>query len=212
MPASSERILLSLKARGPQSTQVLATQLGISLPGMRKHLTALARDGLVESGFVSAGVGRPKRVWSLTGAAGARFPDTHAFLTVELLGAARAAFGEAGIERLISHREADARRRYQAALADCARLEDKLARLARLRSDEGYMAETSRDADGAHLLVENHCPICAAARACQGFCRSELALFAAVLGPDVRIERTDHILAGARRCAYRVTTAPEGTR
>ena len=26
-----------------------------------------------------------------------------------------------------------------------------------------------------------------------------------VLGPDVTVERTDHILAGARRCAYRIT-------
>ncbi|MES2724598.1 MAG: MarR family transcriptional regulator, partial [Pseudomonadota bacterium] len=54
------------------------------------------------------------------------------------------------------------------------------------------------------LLVENHCPICAAAAACQGFCRAELMVFRAVLGPGVHIERTDHILAGARRCAYRI--------
>ena len=29
--------------------------------------------------------------------------------------------------------------------------------------------------------------------------------FQAALGPDVAVERTDHILAGARRCAYRIT-------
>jgi predicted ArsR family transcriptional regulator len=54
------------------------------------------------------------------------------------------------------------------------------------------------------LFVENHCPICAAAAACQGLCRSELAVFRAVLGADVTVERIDHILAGARRCAYRI--------
>jgi predicted ArsR family transcriptional regulator len=37
-----------------------------------------------------------------------------------------------------------------------------------------------------------------------GLCRSELAIFRAVLGADVTVERTDHILAGARRCAYRI--------
>ena len=52
------------------------------------------------------------------------------------------------------------------------------------------------------MLVENHCPICAAATACQGLCRDELALFQKVLGPNVEVERTEHILAGARRCAY----------
>jgi predicted ArsR family transcriptional regulator len=32
-----------------------------------------------------------------------------------------------------------------------------------------------------------------------------LGLFRAVLGPKVRVERTDHILAGASRCAYIIT-------
>ncbi len=69
------------------------------------------------------------------------------------------------------------------------------------------MADWSPDPGGGFLFVENHCPICAAAAACQGFCRAELMVFRAVLGPDVAIERTDHILAGARRCAYRITQA-----
>jgi predicted ArsR family transcriptional regulator len=53
--------------------------------------------------------------------------------------------------------------------------------------------------------MENHCPICAAATLCQSFCRSELEIFQDVLGPGARVERTDHILAGARRCAYRIS-------
>src|SRR5260370_300875 len=61
--------------------------------------------------------------------------------------------------------------------------------------------------DGSMLLAENHCPICAAASTCQGLCREELSLFRAVLGDKARVERTDHILAGARRCAYRITAA-----
>jgi hypothetical protein len=62
----------------------------------------------------------------------------------------------------------------------------------------------SQDADGSYLLVENHCPICAAATACQGFCRSELQIFQEVLGDDVQVARTEHVLSGARRCAYRI--------
>ena len=75
---------------------------------------------------------------------------------------------------------------------------------ARIRREEGYMAEWTRAEDGALLLVENHCPICAAARTCQGLCRDELSLFREILGDDVEVERTEHLLSGARRCAYRV--------
>ncbi|HLM57183.1 MAG TPA: hypothetical protein VK422_13805 [Pyrinomonadaceae bacterium] len=53
----------------------------------------------------------------------------------------------------------------------------------------------------------SHCPICAAASACRGFCSTELDLFRSVLGDGVSVERVEHIVSGDRRCAYRVTPA-----
>src|SRR5256885_636838 len=73
-----------------------------------------------------------------------------------------------------------------------------------LQNRGGYVAEAGAEGDG-YLLVENHCPICGAAAACQGFCRAELETFRAVLGPDASVERTEHIVQGDRRCAYRVS-------
>ena len=66
---------------------------------------------------------------------------------------------------------------------------------------------TVRKSGEEYLLIENHCPICAAARACQGFCRSELELFQNVLGEGIEVERVEHVLAGGRRCAYSVREA-----
>ena len=64
---------------------------------------------------------------------------------------------------------------------------------------------TLRSATGVPTGFRATCnPICAAAAACQGFCRSELQIFQAVLGEDVQVTRTEHILSGARRCAYRI--------
>jgi hypothetical protein len=65
------------------------------------------------------------------------------------------------------------------------------------------MAEWKQEGDD-YLLIENHCPICAAATECQGFCRSELEIFSEALGREVSIERSEHIIAGARRCLYRI--------
>ena len=77
--------------------------------------------------------------------------------------------------------------------------------LAEIRREQGYMADCVTRADGSLLLRENHCPICVAAKSCQGLCREELGLFRAVLGTRTHVERTDHILAGASRCAYVIT-------
>ncbi|WP_207791881.1 helix-turn-helix domain-containing protein [Siccirubricoccus phaeus] len=64
------------------------------------------------------------------------------------------------------------------------------------------MADWQEAEDGSLLLFENHCPICAAAEFCQGFCRAELEVFRMVLGPAAAVERTEHIVSGARRCTY----------
>ena len=76
------------------------------------------------------------------------------------------------------------------------------------------MAESRAEGEG-YVLVENHCPICVAATACQGFCRAELDTFREVLGPGASVERTEHIVQGDRRCAYRISLTcvpPEGPR
>ncbi len=82
-------------------------------------------------------------------------------------------------------------------------LEEKLAMLAELRSDEGYMATVLQE-DDCYWLLENHCPICAAATKCINFCRSELHLFQSLLKDDAAVTREEHIAEGARRCAYKV--------
>ncbi len=211
-PRSADRALLLLKTRGPQATAALAEALDVTSEAARQQLTKLAADGLVEAATAAPrGVGRPSQVWSLTAAGHARFPDAHAELTVQLLEHVRGVLGEEALDKLIAAREADARRSYAAALEGTDDLEDRVARLAALRDREGYMAEWRRDEAG-WLLVENHCPICAAASACQGFCDAELRLFRDVLGPGVEVERVEHAVAGARRCAYRITAAPSTTK
>lgn len=207
MHTPADRILFQLKTRGPAETLAIAAALGISRQATLQHLERLVADGLIAHSDARRGVGRPRRVWALTEKAQARFPDTHAQLTLEMLDAVRAEFGEDGVERMILRREAATATGYAAAMSDAETLEARVQRLAEIRTAEGYMASASPDPAGGFLLVENHCPICAAAAACQGFCRAELMVFRTVLGPGVEIERTDHILAGARRCAYRITAA-----
>jgi predicted ArsR family transcriptional regulator len=200
---AGDRVLGLLKRRGPLRSVDVAVVLGTTAEAARQQLTKLAGEGLVEPAIEKNGVGRPARVWHLTPAAHGRFPDTHAELTVRLIEAVRTTLGEAALDQLVCVREAETRRAYSAALADAGTLRTRVARLAQLRSRDGYMAEWRADTEG-FLLLENHCPICAAATACQGFCRAELEIFRDVLGPGVSVDRIEHVLAGARRCAYRI--------
>ncbi|MEJ8570308.1 metalloregulator ArsR/SmtB family transcription factor [Microbaculum marinum] len=202
---TEDKVLFHLKMRGSATAAQIAERLDISPQAVRERLDRLSGEDLVTFVDEHRGAGRPKRVWRLSDAAWARFPDTHAELAVGLIDAVRDLLGDAALDRLIARRERQSESRYRDALKDIAPLADRVAELARQRDIEGYMAECSEQPDGSFLLVENHCPICAAARRCQNFCRAEQDIFARVLGPDCRIERVEHLLQGARRCAYRIT-------
>ncbi len=202
---SDDSLLYLLKSRGPQTAPQVGEALGMTAAGAQQRLAKLAGAGLVEPEDRKAGRGRPRRYWHLTDAGHARFPDRHADLTLEILKATETLFGREGLDRLIAHREAQSLALYRDRLAGSSDIRVRVAALAEIRTLEGYMAEWQEDGPGAFVLIENHCPVCAAATACQGLCRSELAIFREVLGPDVEVQRTDHILAGARRCAYTIT-------
>ena len=202
--SSQDRILFQLKTRGPQTAADVGARLDITAAGARQHLLKLEAQSLVASEHQREGRGRPRQYWRLTRRGHARFPDRHSDLTLDLLRSLRGVFGDQGMDALIAYREKASIADYRKLVGPQRSLRQKLTALARIRSREGYMASVMAESGGSFLLVENHCPICAAATACQGLCRSELAVFRAVLGTDIVIERIDHILAGARRCAYRI--------
>jgi predicted ArsR family transcriptional regulator len=204
-----DRLLVLLKMRGQSTAAELAETLGITAEAVRQQLLRLAAEGLVEAASESRGVGRPAHVWKLTATANSRFPDTHAELTAQLIETIRKTLGDAALDRVIAAREKELCRSYSAALAGTKNMEERIARLASLRSTEGYMAEWQAEGDGFRL-IENHCPICTATAACLNLCRAELNLFRKVLGSEVSVKREEHIFGGARRCTYRIERrAPE---
>jgi predicted ArsR family transcriptional regulator len=201
-------IVQLLKTEGALDSMALSRRLKLTPMAVRQHLYALQLEKLVTAESRRAPRGRPAKYWTLTPEAARLFPDAYAELSVSLLSAVEDTFGAAGVQRLLDTRLTRQQSDYAAQIPAALPLEKKLQQLARLRSAEGYMAEVRREGKGAFVLVENHCPICAAAAACQGFCTSELDLFRSVLGPGVNVDRTEHIVAGNRRCAYRVTVRP----
>ncbi|OKH88337.1 hypothetical protein LF95_17105 [Thalassospira sp. TSL5-1] len=198
-----------LKKGGPARADTMAESLGISAMAVRQHLKTLAEQEMVSEQQMAATKGRPAKLWALTEQSNKAFPDGHQELAVSLIDCMRDTFGPDGLARIIEARAEQQKMIYKTRLQNAGEdLESRVAALAAAREAEGYMAELQQDAEGNLLLVENHCPICSAASACRSLCARELEVFQSVLGPDISVERTDHILAGARRCAYRISARP----
>ncbi|AZB25918.1 MULTISPECIES: helix-turn-helix transcriptional regulator [Chryseobacterium] len=201
---AADRILMFLKTRGEATSLLIAEELSVTKEGARKHLLNLAEAGLIEPTMKSEGVGRPSTYYTLTDKGLAQFPDTHAEVTVQLLQSVKNLLGENALDLLITDREKNTYERYQKALSKTKTLEQRLQVLAEARSKEGYMAEWKKEGK-EYFLIENHCPICAAATECQGFCRAELSNFRLLIGNDYKVERVDHIISGGQRCVYKIS-------
>lgn len=196
------QILHVLKVEGAQTATTLAEHLGVSPMAVRQHLQGLKHKHWVTYDEHRQAVGRPVKYWRLTGDAQILFPSNHEDLAVSLIQSAEQVLGPQGLNELIRHRADKQLQKYQAAMANVTDWRDRTTIIAQLRTQEGYMAEVIEQSDDSLLLVENNCSICAAAQSCPQLCVSELDVFSTLLGEEVSIERTEHILGGDRRCAY----------
>lgn len=208
--AAQRRIVDHLKRVGPCTTADLAGALGVTTQAVRPQLAELEQRGLVVAETIVTGTrGRPPVGWALSPLAIDLFPDRHGDLTVELLEAMRVALGDDGIDAVLAERDRSQLASFEATVPENADLATRVRLLADRRTQQGYMAEVVPDGD-ALLLVENHCPVCAAATTCQGLCANELDLFRAAIGAEAEVERTHHLLSGQQRCIYRIRPRTPG--
>ena len=205
--STAEKIALQLKTQGPQTAQQLAEPLGITPMAVRQHLYRMKAQGLVQHEDVRQAVGRPSRHWSLTPSSQGEFPDAHPDLAVDLLDAVQEKTGPEGLERILRSRARRLAERYRREIGEGS-LPERVASLARIRHDEGFLAEASDGEDGPLRLTENHCAICTAASRHPQLCKSELSSFRQALGPGVSVRRTEHIIKGDRRCVYEISERP----
>ena len=195
--------------QGAMTSAQMGEKLKTTGEAARQHLTRLSEEGLVNEERRVAGRGRPSVYWSLTQAGHDHFPDAHADLAVEVLTSVEQALGPDALDAIVAMREVRTQERYQRQIDSDFTLSQRVEKLVELRSAEGYMATMQSEEDGSLMLIENHCPICAAARFCRGFCQAELEVFRKILGPTAHIERIEHILGDAQRCVYKISdTAP----
>ncbi len=195
-----------LKNVGPSDASTMAEELGIAPMAVRQHLYALEELGDVCFTLVPRPKGRPAKLWQLTEQANAHFPNAHAEFSTELITSIKRVFGEEGMEKLLDVRLEKQISDYSNEISASSSLSEKLSSLSAIRTREGYMSDVlPGENPNEYMFVENNCPVCDAAKECTGICARELDLFSEVLGEEVTVERSEHLIEGARRCAYQIS-------
>jgi predicted ArsR family transcriptional regulator len=203
LPTGRRAVLYAVRNIGDATVDEVAEYLAITVSGARQHLAALADDGLVaalEHAREGRGRGRPRLTYHATELADAVFPKAYAALTNDLLGYLAEESIET-IDRLFARRRDDRIANAQTRLAARRSLSAKVDELARILDEDGYLATAERVARDHFRVVEHNCAITDVARRYGQACTSEIDFIRAVL-PEATVERTSHIIEGARHCAY----------
>lgn len=202
LPPTRRALLIALRKRGEARAEELAAELDVTVSAVRQHLQGLAAADLVEHREERPGPGRPRHVYRLGAAAEALFPRAYGELTVELLDYVGDEDPQM-VARAFERRRAARVERVQSRLEGLA-FDARVAEVARVLDEDGYLAEVEPLPDGAGWrILEHNCAILAVAQRYGHACSAEIAFLREVL-PDADVTRVSHILTGAHACAYEV--------
>ncbi len=192
-------IVALIKHRGEAGMKEISTSMGISKMAVSKHLSNLERDQLVQKRVIRAGVGRPEYRYSLTPNAHYLFPTSYPYIALSALSFIEDEMGNEAVHEFFDRRRRELVDRYSKRMRDLP-YEERIKELARVREEEGFLAETNRLQDGTMVLIEHNCPLMTVASKYGLACTAELSLFKQLLGEGV--ERTHWMVNGEHVCRY----------
>jgi predicted ArsR family transcriptional regulator len=198
-----ERILsLLLHAPGPLSIPALAVQLGISRNATHQHVSALARDGLVERAARISTRGRPSQGFRLSAAGEALFPRQYALLARKLIGELAALLGPDVLPAALSRIGQEIAGELAPRLGGVGDV--SLETIAALMRELGYEAHLA--GERAEEIEAHNCVFHDLAMRDPAICAVDLALLAKLSGRA--IEHRTCMARGERSCRF-AFTSPE---
>ncbi|MDW7981489.1 MAG: metalloregulator ArsR/SmtB family transcription factor [Thermomicrobium sp.] len=206
--STREQLLTLLKKSEGLTADQLARLLGITSMAVRKHLTALERDGLVTTSLERRKIGRPARLYRLSAQADTLFPQQYDVLVTEVLHDLATLDGPAKVDLVLRRRTERMGELLARQLDQIPTLAERVRRLAEALDALGYYATWERVDDRTFRLCQYHCPIRQVAANFPITCDAEAELYRTLLRADV--ERRCHIASGDACCSYLIR-APQTT-
>jgi predicted ArsR family transcriptional regulator len=195
-------IINSLKRTKGMSVNELVGKMGMSYMGIKQHCLTLQRDGYLDTWRRPQKMGRPEMVYRLTRRSQDLFPVDSNDFTLELLGSAKEIYGANAPEKFL-YNVFEKRTQTLRARVKGDSVVERAKWLAKVRDNEGYMAQyLSSERDGPQIL-ECHSPIMNLLEKYPIIARLEQDMFEAVLGTNVRREETH--TSGLFECGFYFT-------
>jgi DeoR family suf operon transcriptional repressor len=198
--ATRDRILRTLRLRGKCTVNDLAEASGVSPVSVRHHLANLQAEKLVEAEEVKHGVGRPRLVFALSDTALEMFPSRYFRLTNRILEEIKDSMPADAVRHLFASVASTMAADYAGQLEGLP-LEERLERLIKLLSDEGFEAELEGHGDRV-TIRELSCPYYRMGREHPEVCVIDQTFIATSL--SLPVERVSCLLDGDSHCSFSI--------
>jgi predicted ArsR family transcriptional regulator len=204
-----KKLLYFLKVMHQAGLDDLAAVMKISRMAVHKHISSLQQRGLVEAIENRGRVGRPKMIYQLTSQSKAVFPKSYGAIATQALDFIERNMGKEGVEKVLRERQSELFDQYFKRLKNMD-FDKQVAELARIRDEEGYMAESKKmtSKSNKHVLLEYNCPIIYVAERHWEACSVETELFEKLLNAE--IATTHRAAKGDAVCKFMIKERKEG--
>jgi predicted ArsR family transcriptional regulator len=202
-----KKLLYYLKIMQQAGLEELANVMKVSRMAVHKHLDLLQQRGLVEGIEIRGHVGRPRMVYQLTSQSKSVFPKSYGAIATHALDFIERNMGKEGVKKVLYERQGELFDQYYKRLKGLD-FNKQVKELARIRDEEGYIAESRSKSDGKHVLLEYNCPIIHIAEKHWEACSTETELFEKLLGAN--IDTTHRAAKGDLICKFVIKERKEG--
>ena len=205
-----KKLLYYLKVMQQAGLEELANVMKVSRMAVHKHLGLLQQRGLVEAVETRGHVGRPRMVYQLTSQSKTVFPKSYSAIATHALDFIERNMGKEAVEKVLRERQSELFDQYYKRLNGLD-FDKQVKELARIRDEEGYIAESKKDSksgSGKYVLLEYNCPIIHIAEKHWEACSTETELFEKLLEAD--IETTHRAAKGDLVCKFIIKERKEG--
>jgi predicted ArsR family transcriptional regulator len=204
-----KKLLYYLKIMQQAGLEELANVMKVSRMAVHKHLALLQKRGLVEGVEIRGRIGRPRMMYQLTSQSKTVFPKSYSAIATHALDFIERNMGKNAVEKVLRERQSELFDEYYKRLKDLD-FDKQVKELARIRDEEGYIAESKRESKSGrkYVLLEYNCPIIHIAEKHWEACSAETELFEKLLGAD--IETTHRAAKGDLICKFIIKERKEG--
>ncbi|WP_082097465.1 helix-turn-helix transcriptional regulator [Demequina silvatica] len=203
-----DRVLSLIATAGPITAAALATELGVTPAGVRRHLSSLEDSGYIVDheppGIHTRGRGRPARSFVATNEGQRALATAYQAVAVDAMTALR---DSGGLEAFVEAKAKELEDAVASAVDPAAPMATKVQDLAAALGDRGFAASVRPGPGGITVqLCQGHCPVQSIAEKTPEWCEAEARAFSRIL--DVHVQRLSTLAGGAHVCT---TTIPLAT-